>query len=238
MRTRTWRPPSPRRISAVVVSAISRPADDDEPVRGLLHLAHQVAGDQDVRPSSASRRSRSADPAHAVEVEPVDRLVEEHDARIAEQGRGDPEPLAHAERVALDPPRAAPSSPTSSMTSSTRRSPMPLVRAAMRRWLRPVRPGGPSPGRAGHRPPAAARRTTRTAGRARAPARASAGPARAPSASWWTCRPRWDRGTRSPAPARRRSSGRPRRPRRRTSSSVPGPRSQLPPPLVNTSLRR
>ena len=43
-----------------------------------------------------------ADPQDALWVEPVDRLVEQQHARIAEECPGDPEPLAHAERELAD----------------------------------------------------------------------------------------------------------------------------------------
>jgi len=49
-------------------------------------------------PSAARPLSRFADPEDPLRVESVDRLVEHHHARIGEQRRGDPEPLAHAER--------------------------------------------------------------------------------------------------------------------------------------------
>ena len=41
-----------------------------------------------------------ADPADALRVEPVGGLVEDDGVRVAEQHAGEPEPLAHAERVA------------------------------------------------------------------------------------------------------------------------------------------
>ena len=41
-------------------------------------------------------------PCDAGRVEPVHRLVEDQQLRIAEQGSGDAEPLAHAEAVAAD----------------------------------------------------------------------------------------------------------------------------------------
>jgi hypothetical protein len=51
------------------------------------------------RPWAASDRRKPR--IHAVE-----RLVEHEDRRVAQQGRGDPEPLPHAERVAAGlPPR-------------------------------------------------------------------------------------------------------------------------------------
>ena len=51
-------------------------------------------------PPSASRRISAAHVAHARRVEAGRRLVEHEQARRAQQRRGDPEPLAHAVRVA------------------------------------------------------------------------------------------------------------------------------------------
>ncbi len=79
-------------------------ADDDDAVGDELHLAHEVAGDQDGATLVGEPAEEGADPADAFEVQPVDGLVEEQDGWVAEQGRGDAEALAHPERVALDPP--------------------------------------------------------------------------------------------------------------------------------------
>src|SRR5918994_428830 len=46
----------------------------------------------------------NADPADPVGVQPVDGLVEQHDAGVAEQRGGDPQPLAHPQRVRSGPP--------------------------------------------------------------------------------------------------------------------------------------
>ena len=56
-----------------------------------------------VRPSPASRRDERAHVAHARGIEPGGRLVEQEQARVAEERGRDPEPLAHAVRVAADP---------------------------------------------------------------------------------------------------------------------------------------
>ena len=106
-----------------------------------LHLAHQVAGDQDRAALVGEAAQQRPDPAHAVEVEAVDRLVEEQHLRVAEQRGGDAEPLPHAERVALDPSAGRLREAHLVETSSTRDGGMPLVWAAIRRWARPVRPG-------------------------------------------------------------------------------------------------
>ena len=94
-----------------------------------------------MRPSLARYLHQVADPEHALGVEAVDRLVEDERARVAEQGRRDAEPLAHAEREAADAALGdRRQSPVISMTSSTRLSGMPCVAAMARRWLRALRP--------------------------------------------------------------------------------------------------
>ena len=56
-----------------------------------------------VRPSSARPRRKAAQPVDALGVEAVGRLVEDQDLGVAEQGGGQAEALAHAEREAADP---------------------------------------------------------------------------------------------------------------------------------------
>ena len=73
-------------------------ADHDQVVGGERHLAHQVRRDEH-RPSLGREPLQQvAHPVDALRVEPVDRLVEHHRVRVAEERRGDPEPLAHPER--------------------------------------------------------------------------------------------------------------------------------------------
>ena len=55
-----------------------------------------------MRPSCGEALQEPADPLDALGVESVDRLVEHEHAGVAEQGVGEREPLAHAERVAAD----------------------------------------------------------------------------------------------------------------------------------------
>jgi hypothetical protein len=82
--------------------------DHHQVVSGVLHLAHQVAGDEH-RPSLGGEvLDELADPADAVGVQPVDGLVEQHDAGVAQQGGGDPQPLAHPQRVRSGPPSGDP----------------------------------------------------------------------------------------------------------------------------------
>ena len=79
------------------------PADHDQVVGGGLHLRHQVAGDEDRAPLGGQGLHQVPDPQDALGVEPVDRLVEHEHPGIAEQGRGDAQALAHAQREPLGP---------------------------------------------------------------------------------------------------------------------------------------
>jgi hypothetical protein len=49
------------------------------------------------RPSAASDRRKPADPADAVGVQPVHRLVEQEHRGVAQHGTGDAQPLEHAQ---------------------------------------------------------------------------------------------------------------------------------------------
>ena len=88
--------PRPMTTRWSAVSAISR---------------HQVAGDEHGAALGGQLPGEGADPADALRVQAVDRLVEHDDRRVAEQRGGDAEPLAHAEgeagRPAGRPPRPA-----------------------------------------------------------------------------------------------------------------------------------
>ena len=77
--------------------------DDDEPVGDPLQLAHQVARQQHDPALPGTVAQEAAQPHDPFGVEPVHRLVEHEDRRVAEQGGGDAEALPHAERVAADP---------------------------------------------------------------------------------------------------------------------------------------
>jgi hypothetical protein len=57
-----------------------------------------------VRPSAARSSKRGPDPTDALGVEAVRRLVEDDRGGVAEQGGGDAQALAHAERAATGPP--------------------------------------------------------------------------------------------------------------------------------------
>jgi hypothetical protein len=79
------------------------PADDDQVVGGDRHLVHQVAGDQDGSALGGEALHQVPDPQDALGIEPVDRLVQQQDLRVAEHGHGHAEPLAHAERETAGP---------------------------------------------------------------------------------------------------------------------------------------
>ena len=76
--------------------------DDPDDVGQLLDLGQDVARDED-RPAGvgevAQLRPEVVDPGR---VQAVGRLVEDEQLRVVEQGRGDPQALAHPERVAVD----------------------------------------------------------------------------------------------------------------------------------------
>ena len=74
--------------------------DHDDLVGGLGDLGQHVAGDEHGAALGGERAQEVAQPADALRVEAVGGLVEHQHARVAEQGGGEPEPLAHAERVA------------------------------------------------------------------------------------------------------------------------------------------
>jgi hypothetical protein len=77
-------------------------ADDDELVGGVLHLAHQVAGDEHGASLAGQGPQERTDPEDALRVQSVHRLVEHQHRRVAEQCRGDAQPLSHTEGEALD----------------------------------------------------------------------------------------------------------------------------------------
>ena len=134
--------------SATLVSATSRPRPMTTRWSAVSsQLAHQVAGDEHRPALGRQRRSRPPDPDDALGVEPVDRLVEHQHRRVAEQRRGDAQPLPHAEREAAGPasgdrrgrarPARAPRRPGGAA--------MPLLCASHSRWSRALRPGCSAP---------------------------------------------------------------------------------------------
>jgi len=66
----------------------------------LLQFAHQVAGHQHRAALGGQRGQEAAHPYDALGIHAVERLIQHQRRRIAKQGRGDPEPLPHAQGVA------------------------------------------------------------------------------------------------------------------------------------------
>jgi hypothetical protein len=75
--------------------------DDHDPVCELSHLGEDVAGDEDGPALLDEVAQKAAQPADALRVEAVGRLVEEQHVRVAEQRTRDRQPLPHAERIRL-----------------------------------------------------------------------------------------------------------------------------------------
>jgi hypothetical protein len=70
--------------------------DNDYVVHGLGHLGEQVARDEDRAPFARLLAEQPTHPADPGRIQAVGRLVEDQDLRIAEQCRGDCEPLPHS----------------------------------------------------------------------------------------------------------------------------------------------
>ena len=116
------------------------------------------------RPATRSRFLIHRTPSGS---QPVDRLVEQQHAGVAEQCRRDAEPLRHAER---EPPARRPATLAQADLGPAPRRPAAGVSRCFRRQRRQVRPGrsgrGGTPWRRAPLPPrAAASAATRTAGR-------------------------------------------------------------------------
>ena len=78
-------------------------ADHDQPLGRQRDLAHQVRGDEHRAALGGKLLQQVADPADALRVEAVGRLVQDQRGGIAQQRGGDAEPLAHAQREPADP---------------------------------------------------------------------------------------------------------------------------------------
>ena len=77
--------------------------DQDQVVGDLLHLVEQVGGEQHGAAALGVLPEQAAHPVDPGRVEAVGGLVEDQDARVAEERVGDAEPLAHAEGVVPEP---------------------------------------------------------------------------------------------------------------------------------------
>ena len=115
--------------------------DDDDVVDGLRDLGEHVARDEDGAPLGRHAAQEVAQPADALRVEAVGGLVEDQHARVAEQRRGEPEALAHAERVLARPAVGGVVELDEPQHLVDARRGSPAIAASARRWLRPERPG-------------------------------------------------------------------------------------------------
>ncbi len=73
------------------------PPDDHQVGRRQRHLTHQMAGDEDGPTFGSQRLEQIADPEDPLGIQAVDGLVEEQDPGVAQEGRGNAQPLAHPE---------------------------------------------------------------------------------------------------------------------------------------------
>ena len=99
-------PPAPEAAQHLVdvgVGDQAPPTDDHHAVGDQLDLAHEVAGHQHRAPLVGEATQQRPDPADAVQVEAVDRLVEEQHLGVTQQGSRDPESLPHPQGVPLHP---------------------------------------------------------------------------------------------------------------------------------------
>ena len=76
--------------------------DHDQPVADLLELRQHVGGDDDRAIAAGEPADQPAHLVHAGRIEPVDRLVEDQQLRVAQQRARDPQALLHPERVAAE----------------------------------------------------------------------------------------------------------------------------------------
>ena len=95
--------PGGQRIQGVVGDEASA-VQDDHAVHGLGDLGQDVAGDEHGAPFVGQAAKQIAQPADALGVEAVGRLVEDQDLGIAQQRGGEPEALAHPEGELAHPP--------------------------------------------------------------------------------------------------------------------------------------
>ena len=185
--------------STLAVGDQPAPADDDEVVGGQRHLAHQVAGHEDRAALGGQRLAcRLRIQTDALGVEAVDRLVEDQDVRVAEQRGGDAEPLAHAEGEARRPACVA----TAGQADQLEHLVDPAAGDAVGCGQRQQVVAGAAAGVDGlgveQRADLVQRARQVAVGRAVDGDRAGGRgvEARGSSASWWTCRRRWGRGSR------------------------------------------
>ncbi len=169
--------------------------------------------------------------APSLRIERADRLVEEQDVGPVEERLGDPQPLAHAARVATDPAlaRRGQADPRQHLVDARRGARTPPARGAGRR-ARAARVPSSScrsagPGRGSRPGDAASARRGRPPRRPRTRCPTSGGRARSGSGSSSSCPHRWDRAGRRPSRAGPRDRAGRAPGSRRTASTVRAPRS-------------
>jgi len=69
--------------------------NDDDMVSYVLDLVNEMAGDKDSLAVGREGSQKPPDPADTFGIQAVGRLIENNNAWIAEEGRGDPQPLTH-----------------------------------------------------------------------------------------------------------------------------------------------
>ncbi len=202
-------------------------AHDAEVRADLLHFREQVTGHQDGRPVCGQRGDQRPDLPRALGVEPVRRLVEDEQVARNEQGGGDREALAHAERV-----RAVALAGSSEQADPLEGGVDAGLRGArVREAVGGIEPWPGSRGRRdrgerrGPRPGSrrgAAPSTCRRGSARRAPRSVptSDAPGRGASGSSWSCPIRWVRGIRTPPRRARADRWSRRRPGLRNAWSV------------------
>ena len=171
--------------------------DDQHLIDGLRNLGQHMAGDQHCPLAGREGAQEVAQPAHALRVEPVRRLVEDQQLGIAEQCGREPQPLPHPERVALDATVRRPVELDQAQhliharvrqADSSAQHPQVIAAGA-------ARDGSRSP-RAPHRPARPAHRSRHRSGRRSGRCRRSAWRVQAASAASSSCRHRSGRGSR------------------------------------------
>ena len=95
---------SPRKRSATTRAGASPAADHHHVVDGAADLTEDVTGHEDRAACANARAQQFRIPTMPLRVEAVGRLVENDDPRIAEQGGGQAEALAHTHRISADAP--------------------------------------------------------------------------------------------------------------------------------------
>ena len=93
-----------RTITSSSVPLGDQPArlEDDDVVAGRFDFGQAVGAEQRRRAALGQRADEVADLDRALGVESVGRLVEDDDRGVADQGQGDPDPLAHPQRERAD----------------------------------------------------------------------------------------------------------------------------------------